>query len=334
MRVSVVMPVLNEAAHIAGVLRGLFQQDWHGPLEVVIVDGGSDDGTVSIIEKVAQEAPPHVSFRLLHNPRRHIPISLNLACQNSSGEVIVRLDGHTYPPREYISRLMKALQEINFQGIVGGRCEIVPARDSMIAQAIAVAVSHPVGIGNAAYRVHRGGGEGLITVDTVPFGAFAKTLWMELGGYDERFLASEDYDFAWRARKRGYQVYMDPHLVCRYIPRDTFGRLWQQYFRYGYWVSHLLLKHRAVPTLRKLAPLALLTSVCVAFLMKPWIGWSILGTYVLVLGAIATVEAFQTQRTVGFALLLLLAFITLHWSYAAGNLVGFLAAFYKRFASS
>ncbi|MGQ5711038.1 glycosyltransferase family 2 protein [Desulforudis sp. DRI-14] len=324
--VSVIIPVFNEEKHITGVLKGLFRQDWIQEYEIVLVDGQSEDGTLPIIADTSRDAPAHCKIRVLSNPKRHIPISLNLACREARGEIIIRLDGHTYPPSDYVSRSVRALEAVKYKGIVGGRWDIVPAGSSACAKAIAAAVSHPAGIGNPAYRTHRGSEQGLITVDTVPFGAYPRHLWEELGGYDEAMLANEDYDFIWRARQKGYSAYLDPNLVLQYVARGNLKLLWKQYFRYGYWVSHFLVKHRVVPTPRKLAPLSLLASVVVSMLISPWLGFTLIGTYLCALAVVAGFEALKGTIPVRAIPSFAGSLATLHWAYGLGNLVGLPAA--------
>jgi glycosyltransferase involved in cell wall biosynthesis len=328
MKLSIIVPVYNESAHIQGVLRGLFAQEWDGPLDIVIVDGGSTDGTPDRIREVMPEVPQNVQIRVLQNPQRHIPISLNIGVRAAKGDIVIRLDGHTIPPRDFVSRSIKALELAGGKAVVGGRWQIQPANESACAEAIALAVSHPVGIGNALYRTYQPAqhdNANLLNVDTVPFGAYPKKLWEELGGYDEKLLTSEDYDFVLRARKKGYPVLMDPNLVLRYIARSTLLDLWKQYFRYGYWTVRLLAKHRCVPTARKLAPLLLvLTSISLLILNLVW-GAVWVTLYLLSILGMVLLETTRGKCNLTQAPYLYGAFITLHWAYGIGNLAGLLS---------
>lgn len=301
---------------------GLFQQDWNERFEIVIVDGDSEDGTTQIIKETALAAPSHCIVKLISNPKRHIPVSLNLACHQANGEIIVRLDGHTYPPKDYISSVVRALKSISFKGIVGGRWDIVPPNSSTSAAAIAVATSHPIGVGNAAYRTYSRSCDELIEVDTVPFGAFTKRLWLELNGYDEAMLANEDYDFVWRARQKGYSVYMDTNIILTYFPRENLYLLWKQYYRYGYWVSHFFVKHKKIPTYRKIAPIAFLTSLVISLFFSPTLFVILLGTHFSVLSIVSAFEVCKNNITIRSLPYLVLAFYTLHLSYGIGNIIG------------
>lgn len=324
MRVSVVMPVFNEEKYISKVLHGIIEQDWNDELEILVVDGGSTDNTVSEVTQIASKAPANRNIRLLYNSRRHIPVALNIGCRAATGDVIVRLDGHTYPPPDYVRIMVKALSLIQFRGVIGGRCMIVPSNDSPMAKAIACAVAHPFGIGNASYRTMNWDDRNqpfMIERDTVPFGAFSKQLWFQLNGYDERMLSSEDYDFNYRARKNGYGIWLIPSVALQYVARGTLGQLWRQYFRYGYWTVRFLVNHRHIPALRKIAPF-----VFVSFFL-------ILGCFSLlwvvelfaVYLAVSTVFAVQAVKRANLPWVqwwrLVVCFVVLHWSYGIGNVV-------------
>lgn len=174
--VSVIIPVYNEEKHIRKAIQSVIEQDWPGMIEMVIIDGHSSDRTVEIIREIQATLPEHRSIKLGENPARYIPISLNIACADATHEIIVRTDGHTYNPPNYVSEMVSALQVIEFKGIAGGRWEILPGEDTCIGQAIAISASHPLGVGNAAYRTLKNDVGQLLDVDTVPFGAFTKSL--------------------------------------------------------------------------------------------------------------------------------------------------------------
>src|SRR5262249_59959462 len=127
-------------------------------------------------------------------------------------------------------------------GVVGMPCNVLPGGDALVAKAIAGAVSHPFGIGDAKYRL--GAGSTLQeAVDTVAFACFRKSLWRELGGFNESLLTNEDYDFNYRVRASGRQVILDRSGHCDYFARTSFKGLASQYIRYGGFESPMLPFH-------------------------------------------------------------------------------------------
>ncbi|HKS27235.1 MAG TPA: glycosyltransferase family 2 protein [Pyrinomonadaceae bacterium] len=255
-RVSVVIPCFNEERYIGKVLANLLGQYEPESFEIIIVDGMSEDGTRAEVSKFTQQNP-QVQVRLVDNPARHIPAALNRGIEAARGELIVRMDAHSVPSVNYVRRLVELLDKGEAE-VCGMPWRIEPGAESVVARAIALAVSHPFGIGDARYR-----NAGLASsefVDTVPFGAFAKSLWREVGGFNEELLANEDYDFYYRIRRGGGRVLLDAQGYSSYYARPTLTDLARQYFRYGRWKAAMLKEHPRSVRLRQLvAPVFVLS---------------------------------------------------------------------------
>jgi cellulose synthase/poly-beta-1,6-N-acetylglucosamine synthase-like glycosyltransferase len=184
---------------------------------------------------------PQLPLRIVIASGAGISTAVNAGIAASRGEVIVRMDAHAHPAPDYVRRAVAALSETD-AGVVGGLWRIAPSAQSVVARAIARAVSHPLGAGDATYRIgHRL--HARTAVDTVPFGCFRRALWRELGGFDESLHANEDYDFNHRSRRRGRRVFLDPGISSTYYARPTLTALARQYFRYGWWKVQMLRKH-------------------------------------------------------------------------------------------
>ncbi|MDA1093257.1 MAG: glycosyltransferase family 2 protein, partial [Acidobacteria bacterium] len=227
--ISVVVPCHNAAATIGSLLEALAGQTMP-PDEVIVVDDGSTDETVGVVAR-AQSLLARLKITTLKHRRRSIPATLNAGIAAATGGIIVRLDAHSVPDADYIERAIAALRSTG-AGVVGGRWRIRPGTSGAMAQAIALAVSHPLGAGDAAYRLCHEGGTPR-RVETVPFGVFRRDVWLELGGFDESLLANEDYEFNYRVRLSGRDVVLDPAIVSAYSSRPTLRELSRQYFRYG-----------------------------------------------------------------------------------------------------
>jgi glycosyltransferase involved in cell wall biosynthesis len=324
MEISLVMPVYNEEEHLEKVLSALFEQTYPHRWEIIVVDGGSTDRTGEILKEMERKAPPHIDFKVVQNPGKKIPTSMNMGILSSRGKYIVRLDGHTIPPPDYLDRSIKGLELSGGKGIVGGGWKIHPWNDSWSAKAIAFSAGHFLGSGNPAYRaLHRCSlRQSPFPVDTVPFGAFPRSLWEELGGYDESLHSSEDYDFCYRASKKGFPVLLDPELVLHYFARPNYISLVKQYFRYGYWVSHLLLKHKKIVAIRKLAPLSHLCFLVLLFLLSPLFGVVYLSLYLSVLFGSAFFSFLQKEIPLSLVPGVVFAWVAMHFSYGLGNFLG------------
>jgi succinoglycan biosynthesis protein ExoA len=331
--VSVIIPAYNEENYIRKAVLNVVNQAWPGNIEILIVDGGSTDQTVPLLEELQKELPENRSLKVLHNPARHIPISLNLACENAAYDIIVRTDAHTYVPESYVSQQVQALKKIDFKGIAGGRIEIFPGAPTCMAEAITISVGHPLGVGNALYRTFKGSGGELLEVDTVPFGAFAKALWKELGGYDETLLFDEDYDFNFRAKKAGYRIVLNPEIVLEYFSRKDLGLLWKQYYRYGYWANQTMQKHKIIPSIRRFIPAVFVLVFAFLAISEVFWGlklfWLYLGVYALPILGISVLEGLVKRKRLGLTFCLIPTFPTLHFSYGIGSILSLVSG-YKR----
>ncbi|MFH1905837.1 MAG: glycosyltransferase family 2 protein [Chloroflexota bacterium] len=236
--VSIIIPCYNEQARIRDLLAAIDAQTYpHAEMEVVIADGMSTDGTRGEIAAFVEEHPD-LHICVVDNPARIIPAALNRALKEARGEIIVRLDAHSIPYPDYVERCVAAL-ESGLGENVGGIWEISPGADGWIAQAIAVAAAHPLGVGDALYR-HA---EKAAYVDTVPFGAFEREQLALVGFFDEALLTNEDYEFNTRIRQSGGRIWLDPAIRSIYYARPTLAALARQFWRYGYWKRKMLQRY-------------------------------------------------------------------------------------------
>ena len=220
---SVVIPCRREVDVIAGVLASVIATDYpHDRLEVLVVDGMSDDGTRAIVGEVAAGQP---LVRLLDNPKRVIPAALNIGIALARGEIIVRMDAHTRYPPEYIRRCVEGLLATGADN-VGGPCLTLPREQTLAAQAFATVLSHPFGVGNALYKL---GISKPIEVDAVPFGCMWRKRMLEIGPYDERIARSEDFGFNIRLRARGGRLVLLPDITSYYYARSPTGAVPRAY---------------------------------------------------------------------------------------------------------
>jgi succinoglycan biosynthesis protein ExoA len=263
--VSVIVPCYNEQTTIGLLLDALYKQTYpRQEMEVIIADGLSTDSTRQVIEAY-QLAHPQLKIVVVDNQRRIIPAGLNQAIRASSGEYIVRLDAHSVPYPDYVERCVTALQS-QLGDNVGGVWEIKPAGDSWMAKAIAAAAAHPLGVGDAYYR-YTGSAK---LVDTVPFGAFRRTLIDQIGLFDETLLTNEDYEFNVRVRQANGQVWLDPAIRSIYFARPTWTALLRQYWRYGFWKGRMLRRYPHTLRWRQALPPLFVASLIILLLLGFW----------------------------------------------------------------
>ena len=293
-RASIIVPCYNEAETIGWLLEALARQDYgRSRFEVVVVDGMSGDSTREAVRQAA-EAFRGLTVRIVDNPARTIPAALNRGLAAARADILIRLDAHSVPDADYVRRCVETLTATGAAN-AGGVWEIEPWGIGWIPRAIARAAAHPLGAGDARYRIRGLAGP----VETVPFGAFRREWVRRVGGFDERLLANEDYEFNHRLQRAGGVVWFDPSIRSTYYARSNLADLWRQYTRYGYWKARMLLHHprslrwrQALPALFVLLTLAGLGAAAwwppaITLLAIEW------GAYAVVLLAAAGVEAIR-----------------------------------------
>lgn len=323
--VSVIIPCYNEEKFIGKALEQLIHQHSPTSYEIILIDGMSQDATRAEIERF-QKAHPEVVIRLLENPARTIPAALNIGINAARGEIIARIDAHTAPSRRYIRRCVEVL-ESGVTEIVGMPCRVKAGGTTTMARAIASAVSHPFGIGDATYRL--AAGKALQEeVDTVAFACFRKSLWTELGGYDETLLTNEDYDFNYRTRAHGGRVLLDRSEHCEYFARATLLDLASQYLRYGSWKARMVRRQpRSIKPRHLVAPLFVLSAatLAVAGLWNPLARALLAVEFAIYLAAAAcfAIQAARRDRAgLGAVFVLPFVFFTIHFCWGSSFLLG------------
>lgn len=321
-QVSVIIPCYNEVATIRPLLDALYDQTYpRQAMEVVISDGGSTDGTQDAI-KEWQSAHPDLPITLVVKPSRGIPSALNLALDAARGVIIVRLDAHSKPNPEYVSRSVEALETGRAEN-VGGVWDIQPGNNRWIARSIASAAGHPIGVGDARYRYTDQAGY----VDTVPFGAFRRELLDRIGKFDETLLTNEDYEFNTRVQQSGGRIWLDPGIRSAYIARATLSALARQYWRYGYWKVQMLRRYPNTLRWRQALPPIFVAGLALLIVLAPFIKialWAlamIAAVYTLILFLTGLQLAIREKE----GLLILgvpLSIATMHFSWGTAFLWG------------
>jgi glycosyltransferase involved in cell wall biosynthesis len=331
-RVSIVLPVRNEAAHAREFFMPLLNQTYPKErMEVLVVDGMSQDGTREIVQEFIRRNG-HAKVRLLDNPRHQRAPALNVGIQNAGGDVILRIDARTIIPHDYVEKCVQTLIRTGADNVGGMQVPMVmqngSRRKELTQRAIAMALTHPFGIGNARFRLGNKSGY----VDTVYLGCFKREVFTKVGVFDEDSpVISEDSDMNYRIRKAGGKVYFDKDIIAYYYPRDNIKDLAKLYFRYGGAKAGNLLKWGSFTAWRQWVPPLFLVTLVVLGLAFPFSSYarlafaSALGVYLLADLLVSSRLAAQEKQWALFHRLFIV-FPTLHFSWA----VGFFARLFQR----
>ena len=243
-QVSVILPVLNEAEYLEDALAPILGQEFNGELEVILAIGPSKDRTMEIAKKISERDPRVI---IVENPSGRTAAGLNLALAKSRFPIIVRVDGHSEIPKNYVST---AVDVLNKTGAVNVGGMMAAQGRGLFERAVAAAMRSSLGVGPAKF--HTGGNAG--EVDTVYLGSFKREALIAIGGFDEKFTRAQDWELNYRLRANGGKIYFDPRMAVTYRPRRSLTALARQYFEYGRWRRAVSRTHVDTLNLRYLTP--------------------------------------------------------------------------------
>jgi glycosyltransferase involved in cell wall biosynthesis len=325
-RVSVIVPVRNEAGFIQRALDQILAQDYPADrLEIIVADGMSDDGTREILKRYTER---YERIKMVDNPSRITPSALNVAIAAATGDVITRIDGHCEVAADFIRQNVLLLAEHPEAWVVGG--PIVHAGKNRFGKAVAVAMAHPAGVGMATHRFSNFEGY----VEGAQFPTFRRWVFDRVGTFDEQLVRNQDDELNYRITQAGGRSYISPRVKYVYYVRGRIGQLFKQYFHYSFWRIPVLRKHKKPTTPRQLVPPLFFLAVIVlaivgTALRQPLLALALPAVY---LAALITIAASVIPRQgQAVAALVPVAMATMHFAYAAGIAYGLWAlAFHRR----
>jgi len=314
---SLLVAVRNEANYIKNCISSLQSQTYpQDKLEVIILDGGSTDGTDQIVQSLIKG---HPNFKFFDNPKIIQSAAWNFGLDICSGDIISIVSGHVTFAPDYVSKAVDTLQRTG-SDMVGGTIRAVS--ETRVGQAIALAMSHPFGVGGARHRYTDREEE----TDSVFMGFSRRSVYEKIGGYDEELVRNQDDEFSYRLSKTGGRIICNPEIVSYYHSRSTIKSLWQQYYQYGFYKVRVLQKHPGQMRPRQFVPLAFVLGLILTVLFSlitSW-GWIVLAGMVGIYTLANLTASFLIARREGWRYfwLLPLAFATIHLAYGLGFLVG------------
>lgn len=314
--VLVAIPTLNEALHIEAVMEQLYVDLPDCDVQFVIADGGSTDGTLDVVRRLAGQRK---GLSFVHNSRRLQSAGVNLVARQfgQDCDILIRCDAHASYPDGYLRRLVESLQTANADSVV---VPMDSVGENCLQRAVAWVSDSPVGSGGSA---HRGGRQSRF-VDHGHHAAMAMESFRRVGGYEETFSHNEDAEFDCRLRAMGGKIYLDTDIRIQYQPRSSLRKLFKQYFNYGKGRSRTVRRHPASFKVRQFAVPAFMSACAIAIVLSPLLPLLLMlpAFYLFVLAATSVSIAAKKRSVCG--LLAGPAAMTMHVSWALGFISGIL----------
>ena len=208
--VDIAIPTFNERKSIKSCLESIlsFKTSRQVLIKIYIIDGGSTDKTQEIIKKHFGHIE---NLTILDNPKKYPASALNKVITEGEGDYLLRLDAHSHYPADYLEKCLETSLRTNAAN-VGGLVETISGSHSPGAMLVQALTTHWFGVGNSGFRI--GAKEG--PVDTVPFGFFQKSIFKEIGLFDERLIRAQDYELNSRINSSGKVVWLNPEIKISY----------------------------------------------------------------------------------------------------------------------
>lgn len=320
MKVAVIIPCRNEQPYIRECIEAIYgsQLPQNCELEVNIVDGKSNDGT---LEEIAELINKFTSLRLVINEKQLTPFAFNLGIKASKDCEFYQIIGARHIISEnYIKNCIEKLQSNRDIWCVGGK--IINEYINDTGRVISAAMSTSFGMGLGNFRTLNKSDY----TDTVTSPMYPAWVFEKIGYFDEELIRNQDDDFNFRVTKAGGKIWFDSDISLKYYVRGNYRGLWKQFFQYGYWKVYVNRKHKSVTTLRQLIPPLFVVYLFLLF-FSPFFSMVTAGVFGLpfifyiLIAAYFSNKANQDDDKFGF-LDVLITYPILHISYGLGYLKG------------
>lgn len=334
--ISIILPIRNEFKFISKTLDSIINQNYpKDGFEIIIADGMSSDGTRKIIHNYQNIYP---NIIIIDNPELAVPSGFNLALNESIGEVIIRIDGHSEVHKDYIKNCIKLINSVDAD-CVGGPTKHIA--EGIFGRLINIAQSSRFGVGGVTFRKDAKIGE---YVDTLAFGAYKRDVFEKIGGYDEELIRNQDDEFNFRLIQSGGKIWLDPLIKSAYYPRNNLKKLFIQYFQYGFYKVRVIQKRRSIASWRHLIPGVFVISLLVAVLIirishlpfyiiwGSYIATNFVATFMSLFNSVNSKpnQKINLSTSIHISHIFLpIVFFILHFSYGLGFIVGLIKLWNK-----
>jgi succinoglycan biosynthesis protein ExoA len=318
--IDVVIPAYNEASHIESCLDHVLAHSYPPHLVAVwVVDAGSSDRTAAIVAERAEREPRlHL---ITGRGRLNAGQAMNAGIEQGSGELIARVDAHTYLASDYLGTAAEIMagEEEDVAGVGG---QPIFEGETRFGRANALARRSRFGVAGSVYTEQRR----RTWVDTVQGGVYRRSALDQAGRFAEGMLVGEDIELNWRLRRSGYRILLDTRLRFRYTTRSSWRAAFRQYRNYGQARVRTLAAHPRFLRPRHLAPSLFAVGLGALAVAAPGSGGArralaVIATAYTAGAAVAGVKAAWSEEP-GLAPRVAACFPALHFGYAVGMMQG------------
>lgn len=317
--ISALLVTKNEQDYIELALMSYINQTYpKNKFEIIVIDGESRDDTIKVVNNIkAKYETESFHIIVLNNPKHTLAAGWNIGIKAAKGDYVIRIDAHAKAHSDFLMKSIQTMQRTDAV-CVGGK--LITKTIDRNNDTISKIFSSPFGVGNSSFRVSDKPG----FMDTAVYGLYRKSIFNEVGYFNEKYVRNQDLQMHSRIKKAGGKFYFNPEIQCDYYSRNTIKKMVKQAFSNGKWNMILLKEDRSGLSIRHLVPFAfvifLILSTFLGFLCHPI--WIIEGNILMlyfILGIIFGIKA----KAKGLEIIEMpFLFFLLHTSYGIGYLSG------------
>ena len=329
--VSIIIPCKNEQNFIKNCIKSViaFEIPEGLNLEIFVVDGLSDDQTVSIVDKIIEQYP-NTKIQLVVNQKIYASYAMNEALKLANGDYILRLDAHAVYPENYLKECYQTSIRTCADN-VGGLVKTLPGSDKFEGKLVQALTTHKFGVGNSGFRV--GMEEG--NADTVPYGFFNRQLFNKIGYFDQRLVRAQDFEFNSRIHYFKGKVWLNPKIQVTYFNQPDLASFYKKQFYkeapYNAYMWKVALYYFTIRHgITSVFTLGIFWGSIFSF-FSLYIKNAFLAVLVLylTLAIISSLSALTSFKEIWFILILPICFFLFHFIHGLGLLIGLLKLAFK-----
>ena len=320
----------NEQRFLPDLLEDLCIQTFpHELIEIIMVDGMSSDNTWKIMSEFKKKhSLEYLNIQVLKNEKRIQPTGWNIVIQNSTAEVILRIDAHARLPENFIEKSMECINSGEY--VCGGPRENIIDNESPWKKVLLAAEKSMFGAGIASYRNDT---KEKKYVSSVFHGAYRKEVFNKVGLFNEHLVRTEDNEIHYRIRKTGFKICYDPTIKSYYQTRNTLRSMLKQKYLNGLWIGKTLFVCPGCISVFHLVPFAFICGIifttALLFFNFPCFSQILWVSYGIVTVVMSITAMIQANTNLLYFLCLPLIFLLLHLSYGVGTAVGLSSSLLK-----
>ena len=321
-----VVPVLNEESTIIQCLSSLCQQTYpYNYHRIFVLDGGSMDTTKQLVEEfISNKSANTPEITIAENPGKYVAEARNLALQlvPDETEYLLEIIGHCSVSETHVEVLVKTMTELQESsktpvGALGVKVVTREGELGLVESWIESSLSSPLASGDGQF----GNFSGTEKTKVPAFCLHSRKALDAVGGWDTSFITSQDSDLSMRLMNAGYYLYRTDEVSVKMVKRTSLISWTKMGFRYGFWRTKLVKRHRKRASVREFLPWFGLL-ITLGLYLTDQESWYIPGMlYLIVLGLEGLRFAIQ-NRDPTMVIGVPISIILLHTSFSIGLLYG------------